>query len=91
VLDIRSPTRPCVELSGHTTPANELAWSPRAPLLASAGDDRMVFVWNLATRAVQDAELQYQADGPVSAVQWSRLQPSWVAIGSGRRVQMLRV
>ncbi|KAF5321401.1 hypothetical protein D9619_001374 [Psilocybe cf. subviscida] len=49
ILDMRSPGAPVIELRGHTAPINALGWgSAEHPLLATAGDDCQVLLWDLA-------------------------------------------
>jgi len=49
ILDMRSPGQPVMELRGHLGPINALGWgSADHPLLATAGDDCQVLLWDLA-------------------------------------------
>ncbi|KAF8904391.1 WD40-repeat-containing domain protein [Gymnopilus junonius] len=49
ILDMRSPGQPVIELRGHHAPINALGWgSAEHPLLATAGDDCQVLLWDLA-------------------------------------------
>lgn len=49
ILDMRSPGQPVIELRGHQGPINALGWgSADHPLLATAGDDCQVLLWDLA-------------------------------------------
>ncbi|KAJ3518130.1 hypothetical protein NLJ89_g47 [Agrocybe chaxingu] len=49
ILDMRSPGQPVIELRGHHAPLNALGWgSADHPLLATAGDDCQVLLWDLA-------------------------------------------
>jgi len=49
ILDMRSPGQPVIELRGHHAPINALGWgSADRPLLATAGDDCQVLLWDLA-------------------------------------------
>ena len=59
--------------AGTRTAPTSCAGRPM-PQVASGGDDRMVVLWDLkSTSAARccGAELQYAADAPVSALQWS--------------------
>ncbi|TFK44549.1 WD40 repeat-like protein [Crucibulum laeve] len=50
ILDMRSPGQPVMELRGHHAPINALGWgSAEHPLLATAGDDCQVLLWDLAS------------------------------------------
>ncbi|KZT10604.1 WD40 repeat-like protein [Laetiporus sulphureus 93-53] len=49
ILDMRSPGQPVMELKAHRAPVNALGWSSTStPLLATAGDDCQVLLWDLA-------------------------------------------
>ncbi|KAF9008008.1 WD40 repeat-like protein [Cyathus striatus] len=49
ILDMRSPGQPVIELRGHHGPISALGWSSSSehPLLATAGDDCQVLLWDL--------------------------------------------
>ncbi|KAG6862324.1 hypothetical protein C0995_016022 [Termitomyces sp. Mi166 len=50
ILDMRSPGQPVMELRAHHAPINAFAWGPTEhPLLATAGDDCQVLLWDLAS------------------------------------------
>ncbi|KAG6891765.1 hypothetical protein C0992_006186 [Termitomyces sp. T32_za158] len=50
ILDMRSPGQPVMELKAHHAPVNAFAWGPpEQPLLATAGDDCQVLLWDLAS------------------------------------------
>ncbi|KAI0093468.1 WD40 repeat-like protein [Irpex rosettiformis] len=49
ILDMRSPGQPVMELRAHRAPINALSWgSSDTPLLATAGDDSQLLLWDLA-------------------------------------------
>ncbi|KAF7375975.1 WD repeat protein [Mycena sanguinolenta] len=49
ILDMRSPGSPVMELRGHHAAINALGWgSAEHPLLATAGDDCQLLLWDLA-------------------------------------------
>ncbi|KAF5370870.1 hypothetical protein D9758_002077 [Tetrapyrgos nigripes] len=49
ILDMRSPGQPVMELKAHHAQINGLGWGTADhPLLASAGDDCQVLLWDLA-------------------------------------------
>ncbi|OBZ66987.1 DDB1- and CUL4-associated factor 7 [Grifola frondosa] len=49
ILDMRSPGQPVMELKGHRAPVNALGWSSTdTPLLATAGDDCQLLLWDLS-------------------------------------------
>ncbi|CAL1708190.1 unnamed protein product [Somion occarium] len=48
ILDMRSPGQPVMELKAHRGPVNSLGWSSTEnPLLATAGDDCQLLLWDL--------------------------------------------
>lgn len=56
ILDMRSPGQPVMELHAHQAPINGLAWSSGSgpgepPLLATAGDDCQLLLWDLTNQA----------------------------------------
>lgn len=60
ILDMRSPGQPVLELHAHQAPVNAVAWSAGgaagdAPLLATAGDDCQLLLWDLTAQAAQAA------------------------------------
>lgn len=49
ILDMRSPGQPVMELRAHRAPVNALSWGMSdTPLLATAGDDSQLLLWDLA-------------------------------------------
>jgi len=49
ILDMRSPGQPVMELRGHHAQINALGWgSAENPLLATAGDDCQLLLWDLS-------------------------------------------
>jgi WD repeat-containing protein 68 len=50
ILDMRSPGQPVMELRAHRAQVNALGWgSNENPLLATAGDDCQLLLWDLAS------------------------------------------
>ncbi|KAF7983240.1 hypothetical protein HWV62_22848 [Athelia sp. TMB] len=50
ILDMRSPGQPVMELRAHRAQVNALGWgSSENPLLATAGDDCQLLLWDLAS------------------------------------------
>jgi len=48
ILDMRSPGQPVMELRAHHAPVNAFGWGPADhPLLATAGDDCQILLWDL--------------------------------------------
>jgi WD repeat-containing protein 68 len=94
ILDIRSPTIPIAKLGGHGACVNAIAWAPHSSgHICTAGDDRQALIWDLSQmpKSISDPILAYTSDAEVNQLQWSELQPDWVAIAFDRRMQILRV
>ena len=105
VLDIRYPTLPVAELTRHQACVNALAWAPHSSChMCTAGDDAQALIWDLsgvqpessihameATKIGLDPLLSYQAVAEINTLQWSAVQPDWVAITFGNKAQVLRV
>ncbi|KAI0343110.1 WD40 repeat-like protein [Trametopsis cervina] len=50
ILDMRSPGQPVMELKAHRAPVNALSWGlTDTPLLATAGDDSQLLLWDLSS------------------------------------------
>ena len=54
--------------SGHAGPVRDVAWEPNGRLLASAGDDGSVYLWNLASK--HELACFRGHAGPVNALAW---------------------
>ncbi|KAF7836794.1 WD repeat-containing protein 25 isoform X1 [Senna tora] len=68
------PERLSVPLYGHTKAVNSIQWSPTyAHLLASAGMDHMVCVWNAWSRNQKKARVLSFHNAAVKDVKWSQL------------------
>ncbi|KII92490.1 hypothetical protein PLICRDRAFT_102733 [Plicaturopsis crispa FD-325 SS-3] len=67
ILDMRSPGQPVMELRGHRAQINALGWgSAENPLLATAGDDCQVMLWDLAnfTQNAQSPRINQRLNSP---------------------------
>ncbi|XP_031496098.1 WD repeat-containing protein LWD2-like [Nymphaea colorata] len=107
VLDIRMPAVPVVELDRHQASVNAVSWAPHTSRhLCSVGDDGQALIWEMPTvmsptgtvdfgcgedAAGIDPILAYSACSEINQVQWSTLQPDWVAIAFSNKLQVLRV
>lgn len=48
ILDVRVPSIPAAELSGHHACVNAIAWAPHSSChVCTAADDRQVLIWDL--------------------------------------------
>lgn len=102
ILDIRRPSMPVTELSGHNRCINSMQWSPTEfPLIATAGDDTCAIIWDILNKGswdghtpqqVKEPVLIYKADQPINNLCWSEMHTDeWVAITAGQQLQILRV
>nr|BAX02596.1 WD-repeat [Tricyrtis sp. Shinonome] len=100
VLDIRSPAMPVAELQRHRAAVNAVSWAPQSSRhICSAGDDGKALIWELPVAAVApavpldkvDPVLEYTAEAEINQLQWSPMQPDWIAIAFASKVQLLRV
>jgi len=94
ILDVRVPMIPVCELDGHSNFVNTLSWAPHSSChICSAGDDKQALIWDLSVmpHPVNDPILSYKAEAEITSLQWSGMQPDWVAISFNQTLQMLRV
>jgi len=94
ILDIRVPSVPAAELSGHNAAINALAWAPHSSChICTASDDKQAYIWDLSTmpKPIEDPILAYGAESEVNQLQWSSTQPDWISIAFGNNMQILRV
>jgi len=95
IIDIRVPSRAVTELGGHTGCVNANAWAPHSSChICTAGEDSQALIWDLSTmpsRPVEDPILAYNANGEINNLQWSTMQPDWISIAFGDKLQILRV
>jgi len=94
ILDIRSPAEPVAELKGHHQPVNSIAWVSHSSChICSGGDDCQALIWDLSPlpKPIVDPILAYNAEAEINSLEWSALQPEWVAITLQRRLQILRL
>lgn len=94
ILDVRVPSVPVADLSGHEAGVNAIAWAPHSHChICTAGDDSQALIWDLQAlpRQIEDPILAYKAENAVNQLQWSAGQPDWVAISFDTKMQILRV
>lgn len=94
ILDIRAPSVPVAELTGHTQSVNTIAWAPHSSChLCTGGDDSQALIWDLTAmpKPITEPILAYNAEEPINTLQWSAGQPQWVAITFNKKLQILRV
>jgi DDB1- and CUL4-associated factor 7 len=94
ILDTRVPSLPVAELEGHAATINGVVWAPHSSChVCTCGDDHQALIWDLSQmpKPIYDPILAYTAEGEVNQLAWSSLQPDWVSIAIGMKVQILRV
>lgn len=94
VLDVRVPSYPVAELSAHAGAVNSIQWAPHSSChLASVGDDAQALIWDLSSlpKPIQNPILAYNASSEINQIQWSALQPDWIALSFDKKVQLLKV
>lgn len=94
VVDIRYPSIPAAELAGHHAIVDGFEWAPHSSChMCTVGDDRQALIWDLQAlpEPIEEPILAYSANGEINQARWSALQPDWVAISFGDKVQALRV
>ncbi|KAF8520323.1 WD40 repeat-like protein [Hysterangium stoloniferum] len=52
ILDMRSPGAPVIEIKGHRAQVNAIGWSKQEGMLATAGDDSQVLIWDLSPQTI---------------------------------------
>ncbi|KAH6759422.1 Transducin/WD40 repeat-like superfamily protein [Perilla frutescens var. frutescens] len=97
VLDPRMPTLPVAELRRHQAAVNAIAWEPQSSRhICTAGGDSQALIWDLSAERRQtdggsEPILAYAAGGEIEQMQWSSLQPDWIAIAFSNKLQILQV
>uniref|UniRef100_A0A6B2LA46 Uncharacterized protein n=1 Tax=Arcella intermedia TaxID=1963864 RepID=A0A6B2LA46_9EUKA len=94
ILDIRVPSVPAAELSGHSACLNGVAWAPHSsPHICTAADDTQALIWDLTTmqKPVLEPILAYNAEAAINQLQWSSTHTDWIAIAYNQTLQILRV
>lgn len=98
VLDIRCPAFPVATLEhkSHTSPhnnVNALSWAPNTAVdLATGGDGCQCFIWNVSQlpNHIDDPSCSYNANAPVSNLEWSLSFTEWLAIIVEDKIQLLK-
>lgn len=101
------PAVPVLELDRHQASVNAVSWAPHSSRhMCSVGDDGQALIWEMPTvmspsgtmdfgcgedAAGVDPILAYSACNEINQVQWSSLQPDWIAIAFSNKLQVLRV
>lgn len=94
ILDIRHPSLPLIQLTGHSATANSVDWSPNSSnYIATGSDDSNAFIWDLRTspKQISNPYLAYNSPQQINAVRWSSADPSYIAISMENMVQVLRI
>ncbi|WVZ88784.1 hypothetical protein U9M48_035258 [Paspalum notatum var. saurae] len=86
------PSKLSVSLKGHTSAVNCVDWSPsHAHLLASAGMDHTVHVWNVWDKGNTTARVLKHHTAAVKDVRWSLHTPSLLSGGLDCSLQLVDV
>lgn len=97
VMDPRMPSLPVAELQRHQASVNAIAWAPHSSRhICTGGGDSQALIWDLSAERRQtegggDPILGYAAAGEIEQLQWSSLQPHWIAIAFSNKLQILQV
>eukprot|EP00050_Salpingoeca_kvevrii_P005978 m.286770 g.286770 ORF g.286770 m.286770 type:complete len:337 (+) comp11637_c0_seq1:34-1044(+) len=94
ILDIRVPCVPVAELASHEAHVNGMAWAPHSSChICTAADDKKALIWDIQQipKCSADPILAYDAAGPINQIQWSKVNPDWVAIAFNQTLEVLRV
>ncbi|CAN8301907.1 unnamed protein product [Cochlearia groenlandica] len=76
------PCRMSVSLTGHTKAVTSIGWSTsHVHLLASAGLDGAVYVWNVWSSGKKKVRSFLHHNAPVKDVKWSKKGPSLLSCG----------
>jgi len=92
IVDIRKPLNPVSRLVNHKKNVNALCWSPAtATSLCTVGDDCKALIWDITDlrEEINEPLLEYTADGEIASLNWSILQPEWLGITMGKKVELL--
>eukprot|EP01038_Epipyxis_sp_PR26KG_P009529 gene9529-12836_t len=96
ILDIRVPSIPVVELIGHNSAVNGIAWAPHSPHhICTCGDDKQTLIWDITARQssviIEDPILAFSAEAEINQLQWCASHEDWVGICINDAVQILKV
>lgn len=97
VLDPRLPALPVAELRRHHAAVNAIAWAPHSSHhICTGGGDSQALIWDLSSekqlkKGGSEPILAYAAAAEIEQLQWSSLQPDWIAIAFSNKLQILQV
>lgn len=94
ILDIRSPSVPVTELTGHAACLNGVSWAPHSSRhISTCSDDRQAFIWDTVPRprVVEEPILAYMAEGEVNSLVWDVCYEDWIGICFKNSMQILKV
>jgi len=96
IIDIRVPSVPVQELSGHRAALNGVTWAPHSSNhLCTVSDDLQALIWEVSSssrsRTAEDPILAYTATAEINQVSWAPQHEDWVSICFDNYVQVLRV
>jgi WD repeat-containing protein 68 len=85
---------PAAELIGHNACVNSISWAPHSSChIATAADDAQALIWEVteSPKIIEEPALAYQAESEINQLSWQSLQPDWIAIAFGEKIQLLKV
>jgi WD repeat-containing protein 68 len=94
IIEVRAPSTPVAELTGHSGPVNGVCWAPHTNnFMCSVGDDSAALIWEISglPKQIDDPILAYTAESEINQLQWSSLHPDWISIGFDKKMQILKV
>ncbi|KAL7064582.1 hypothetical protein AAHC03_04671 [Spirometra sp. Aus1] len=94
ILDLRVLFTPVATLDNHRAFINGLAWAPHSSChICTAADDCQALIWDIQSmpRAIEDPILAYTAAAEINQIQWSSVQPDWIAICYNNSLEILRI
>lgn len=81
ILDIRLPSVPAAELTGHTACLNSLAWAPHsATHICTAADDKHALIWDIGRKPVTGSSLTHLSLLFIISFSFEFLLLTWICL-----------
>eukprot|EP00792_Barthelona_sp_PAP020_P005191 TRINITY_DN2544_c0_g2_i1.p1 TRINITY_DN2544_c0_g2~~TRINITY_DN2544_c0_g2_i1.p1 ORF type:complete len:359 (+),score=60.96 TRINITY_DN2544_c0_g2_i1:58-1077(+) len=81
LIDVRAPNKAVSELRAHKNGVNAAAWSPSSSKnIATSGDDKYTFIWDISKFPVEYPSLAYCSRGPNENLKWSQANTNWLSV-----------
>lgn len=97
LLDLRSPSIPVCELTGHRGATNAACWAPQSEHhIATCADDKQALIWDVSMKnankiEIEDPVLAYTAGAEINNMIWCKSHEDWISISYSSHVQILKV